>query len=75
MSEEGCKWVSDSFLVSLLLRVLMRYESCRPFALITGTVVGLIVLIGASVSLLSSVGNQELPSVLLAGVSAGERKD
>ena len=48
---------------------------CRPFTLIAGTAIGLILLIGAAVSLLSSAGNQELPSVLLAGVSAGERRD
>ena len=46
---------------------------CRPFTLITGTSIVLIILIGAAVSLLASIGGQELPSVLLGGTVA--RKD
>lgn len=46
----------------------------RPFVLIAGTVIGLILFIGGSVSLLYTVGGQELPSVLMGGAVIG-RKD
>jgi len=47
----------------------------RPFVLIAGTVVALILIIVGSIALLSSVGNQPLPSVLtgsVPGMSARE---
>jgi hypothetical protein len=46
----------------------------RPFVLITGTVIGLLLLIVGSVGLLYGIADQELPSVLLGGV-VGVRKD
>ena len=45
----------------------------RPFVLITGTVIGLILLIGGSVSLLYTIGGQELPSVLMGSAVVGRR--
>jgi len=51
-----------------------RKDISGPFVLITGTVIGFILLIGGSVSLLYTVGGQELPSVLMGGVVSG-RKD
>ncbi|KAG6873451.1 hypothetical protein C0995_015540 [Termitomyces sp. Mi166 len=45
-----------------------------PFVLLTGTVIVLLVLVFGSVSLLSTVGNVELPSVLLA-TAVGVKKD
>jgi hypothetical protein len=50
-----------------------RKDISGPFVLITGTVIGLILLIGGSISLLSSVGNQELPSTLLGGAVPSKR--
>lgn len=46
-----------------------------PFVLITGTVIGLILLIFGSVSLLYGIGDHELPSVLLGGAVGGSRKE
>jgi len=51
-----------------------RKDISGPFVLIAGTVIGLVLLIGGSVSLLYTVGGQELPSVLMAGMVGG-RKD
>lgn len=48
--------------------------SCRPFVLLSGTVIALILLVGASVALLTGIGEQELPSTLTGGV-APTRKD
>ncbi|KAH9046908.1 hypothetical protein EDB84DRAFT_1557945 [Lactarius hengduanensis] len=45
-----------------------RKDVSGPFVLITGTVVALILIIVGSISLLSSVGNQPLPSVLTSSV-------
>ncbi|KAG6831774.1 hypothetical protein H0H92_007926 [Tricholoma furcatifolium] len=42
-----------------------RKDISGPFTLLTGTVIGLIILVFGSVSLLSSVGNVELPSLLV----------
>jgi hypothetical protein len=50
-------------------------EMCRPFVLITGTVIGLILLMGGSVALLYGIGEHELPSTLLAGAAPGGKKD
>jgi hypothetical protein len=47
----------------------------RPFVLITGTVIGLILLMGGSVALLYGIGEHELPSTLLAGAAPGAKKD
>lgn len=40
----------------------------RPFVLITGTVITLILVVVGSVTLLSSLGSQPLPSVLTSSV-------
>ncbi|EIN11523.1 hypothetical protein PUNSTDRAFT_118875 [Punctularia strigosozonata HHB-11173 SS5] len=55
-------------------------ESCErkdisgPFALIAGTTIALLLMIIGSVSLLSSIGGQELPGTLTGGV-AGSKRD
>jgi hypothetical protein len=64
--------------VSFIL--LLRFDAInkcihRPFTLLAGTAIGLIILIGAAISFLASAGDQELPSVLLAGASGAERRD
>jgi hypothetical protein len=46
----------------------------RPFVLLAGTVIALLIFIGGSVSLLYTIGNQELPNVLTGGV-AGSKRD
>ncbi|KAG6857706.1 hypothetical protein H0H87_004122 [Tephrocybe sp. NHM501043] len=51
-----------------------RKDVSGPFVLLTGTVIVLLILVFGSVSLLSSVGNVELPSVLLA-TAVGVKKD
>jgi len=68
MSEAGKKetWAGDA---------CERKDISGPFTLIAGTTVGLILLMGAAVSLLANAANEELPSVLLAGASAGEGRD
>ncbi|KAJ8514196.1 hypothetical protein ONZ45_g8253 [Pleurotus djamor] len=54
-------------------------ESCEkkdvsgPFVLLTGTVITIILLLVGSVGLLSGVGSQELPSVLMGGLVGGKR--
>ncbi|KAG6866230.1 hypothetical protein C0991_007255 [Blastosporella zonata] len=51
-----------------------RKDVSGPFVLLTGTVIVLLVLAFGSISLLSSVGNIKLPSVLLA-TAVGVKKD
>ncbi|KAG6911165.1 hypothetical protein DXG01_003905 [Tephrocybe rancida] len=51
-----------------------RKDISGPFVLLTGTVIVLLLLVFGSISLLSSVGNIELPSVLLA-TAVGVKKD
>ncbi|KAJ7623534.1 hypothetical protein FB45DRAFT_925936 [Roridomyces roridus] len=54
-------------------------ESCErkdisgPFVLFTGTTIVLLLVIAGSIALLSSVGNVELPSVLLGGAVNGKK--
>ena len=57
------------------VEVLFSVLSARPFVLITGTVIGLLLLIGGSVALLYSIGDQELPSTLLGGIAGSVRKE
>ncbi|KAH7924219.1 hypothetical protein BV22DRAFT_1067197 [Leucogyrophana mollusca] len=52
-----------------------RKDVSGPFVLIAGTVIALILLMGASVSLLYSIGSYQLPSILTGGVAGGVRKD
>ena len=50
-------------------------HSRRPFVLLTGTVIALILLVGGSVALLTSIGAQELPSTLTGGVAGGLKRE
>ncbi|EJD02613.1 uncharacterized protein FOMMEDRAFT_146521 [Fomitiporia mediterranea MF3/22] len=52
-----------------------RKDVSSSFVLITGTVIGIILVIFGSVSLLYTVGNQELPSTLVAGASGHVKRD
>lgn len=45
----------------------------RPFVLLTGSVVVLVLLVIGSVSLLSGVGYSELPSTLLSATVSSKR--
>lgn len=47
----------------------------RPFVLLTGTAVVLILLVAGSVALLSAIGSNELPSTLTGGVAHGSKRD
>lgn len=47
----------------------------RPFVLLGGTVVALILLVAGSIALLSGIGSQELPSTLTGTVSVGHKRD
>lgn len=47
----------------------------RPFVLLGGTVIALILLIVGSVALLSGVGSQELPSTLTGAVVGGSKRE
>ena len=42
----------------------MCFGVVRPFVLIAGTVITLVLIVAGSIALLSGVGNQPLPSVL-----------
>lgn len=50
-------------------------NSIRPFVLLTGTVVLLILLVGGSVALLTTIGANDLPSTLTGGVAGGSKRD
>ncbi|KAK7006007.1 hypothetical protein R3P38DRAFT_3040861 [Favolaschia claudopus] len=52
------RWVGES---------CERKDISAPFVLLTGTTIALILIIAGSVSLLTAVGNVELPSVLMGG--------
>lgn len=76
---EMCERRDVSGCVSCLLGIgkqdVLIATFCRPFVLITGTAITLILLIGGSVSLLYAVSAHELPSILTGGVSGGLRKE
>ncbi|KZT10884.1 uncharacterized protein LAESUDRAFT_672451 [Laetiporus sulphureus 93-53] len=52
-----------------------RKDVSGPFTLIAGTVVALILLVGGSIALLSTIGDQELPNTLTGGIVPTTRKD
>ncbi|KAG2355493.1 hypothetical protein BDR07DRAFT_1613634 [Suillus spraguei] len=52
-----------------------RKDISSTFVLIAGTAITLILLMGGSVSLLYSVGSDELPSILTGGVASGLRRE
>ncbi|KAF9818108.1 hypothetical protein IEO21_02950 [Rhodonia placenta] len=52
-----------------------REDVSGPFVLVVGTVVALIVLVGGSIALLSSIGEQELPNTLTGGIVPTNKKD
>ncbi|KAG1861559.1 hypothetical protein DFJ58DRAFT_777338 [Suillus subalutaceus] len=52
-----------------------RKDISSTFVLIAGTVITLILLMGGAVSLLYSIGDDELPSILMGGVASGLRKE
>ncbi|KAI0268822.1 hypothetical protein BC834DRAFT_820691 [Gloeopeniophorella convolvens] len=52
-----------------------RKDVSGPFVLIAGTVITLILIIGGSIALLSSVGSQPLPSVLTSSVPGGSVRE
>lgn len=47
----------------------------RPFVLLGGTVIALILLVAGSVGLLTSVGSQDLPSTLTGGAAGGTKRE
>ncbi|KAG2338871.1 hypothetical protein BDR05DRAFT_917802 [Suillus weaverae] len=59
-------WVGD---------MCQRKDISSTFVLIAGTVITLILLMGGSVSLLYSIGGDELPSILTGGVASGLRRE
>ncbi|KAG2101310.1 uncharacterized protein F5147DRAFT_616508 [Suillus discolor] len=59
-------WVGD---------MCQRKDISSTFVLIAGTVITLILLMGGSISLLYSIGGDELPSILTGGVASGLRKE
>jgi len=50
-----------------------RKDISGPFVLLTGTVIGLLIIIVGSISLLYGVGDEQLPSTLTGGVGAAKR--
>jgi len=50
-----------------------RKDISGPFVLLTGTVIGLLIIIVGSVSLLYGVGDEQLPSTLTGGVGGSKR--
>jgi len=50
-----------------------RKDISGPFVLIAGTVIGLLIIIVGSVSLLYGVGDEQLPSILTGGVGSLKR--
>lgn len=51
-----------------------KQDISDSFTLLAGTVIGLILLIGGSVALLSGIGSEELPSTLTGGIAPGASK-
>lgn len=47
----------------------------RPFVLLAGTVIALILLVAGSIGLLTAVGSQELPSTLTGAVAGGHKRE
>lgn len=55
--------------------VLNRWALNRPFVLLAGTTVALLLMIAGSVGLLYSIGGQELPTVLTGGIAGGQKRE
>lgn len=64
-----------STIFHLACAILPMLNSVRPFVLLTGTVVLLILLVGGSVALLTTIGANDLPSTLTGGVAGGSKRD
>jgi Domain of unknown function (DUF3844) len=56
-----------------ILMLCQLIVAVRPFVLLTGTVIGLLIVIAGSVSLLYGVGNEQLPGTLTGGVGGSKR--
>jgi len=48
---------------------------CRPFVLLAGTTIGLLIVIFGSIGLLYKVGDAALPSTLTGNVGGGLKRD
>lgn len=46
----------------------------RPFVMLAGTAIALVLLIAGSVSLLSAIGGEELPGTLVGAAGAPKRE-
>lgn len=78
-------WAGDSCqkrdISAYVLRIFIRcsslftYSARRPFTLITGTVIAVLLIVIGSVSLLYSIGDQQLPNLLTAGASGHFKRD
>ena len=64
-----CTWVCLGYLFTDSFPVV------RPFVLITGTVITLILIVVGAIALLSEVGSQPLPSVLTSSAPPMSVKD
>lgn len=63
------------YLLHDMQRDVLNLVDLRPFVLLAGTVVALILLVGGSVALLSAIGSEELPSTLSGGVAGGLKRE
>ena len=61
--------LAGEYLCIPLLHVCSCFALHRPFVLLVGTAVTLLLLVGGSVALLSAIGDQNLPSTLTGGVA------
>lgn len=65
--------------VEMMRRSLMPLYNClwryRPFVLLTGTTIALILLVAGSIALLAAVGATTLPSTLTGAVAGGAKRE
>lgn len=54
-------------------RIIVTHRNYSTFTLVTGTTVGIVLVIIFAISLLYSVGSEELPNVLTGGIVHAKR--
>jgi hypothetical protein len=69
------KDISRQVVASFVSVSCVDWVCTSTFVLIAGTVITLILLMGGSISLLYSIGGDELPSILTGGVASGLRRE
>ncbi|KAF8756841.1 hypothetical protein RHS01_03976 [Rhizoctonia solani] len=75
VNQAGPKMLVSSFPYAIPLNLLLKAMVSSAFVLLTGTVVGVLVIAFGSVALLYGVGDEKLPGTLTGGAVHGTKHD